>query len=132
MITTQNISMLLGVIFLAMAAAGCQIVRVVDQNGDPVPWAKVQVASSPHDRSEGLSMPVYTDLLGNAMISQSMDDTVSEWIVVSKEGYVAKPVSRGVDDKIQIQVVEQKTIDQFRDRDTTVNENTNVQPQLSQ
>lgn len=119
MIKTQNIAMVLGVIFLALMAAGCQIVHVMDESGDPVPWAKVQVSQNPSTRGEDLSMPVYTDMLGNAMISQSMDASASEWIIVSKEGYVTAPISRGVEDKIEIQLLKQRTIEDIRDKTNT-------------
>jgi hypothetical protein len=117
MIKAQNISMLLGAIFLVLVAAGCQIVHVVDDNGDPIPWAKVQVAPNPSASDEEISMPVYTDLLGNAMISASMDASQTEWIIVSKEGYVTNPVSRGVEDKIEVQLHSEPTLPGASKRD---------------
>lgn len=106
MITTKNITMLLGLLFMVLVASGCQMVHVMDPNGDPISWAKVQVAPSASERGEDLSMPFYTDLLGNAMLPKGMSET-SEYFIVSKEGFRTATLSRGVDSKVEIQLAKQ-------------------------
>jgi hypothetical protein len=108
MMNAKTITTMLGLLLVTLLASGCQMVHVMDQDGDPVFWAKVQVAPTASERGENLSMPYHTDFLGNVMLPKGMSET-TEYLIVSKEGYQTKTAARGVDNKIEIQLQKQPT-----------------------
>ena len=84
--------------FVMLLSAGCQIVHVEDKSGKPVFWAAV---STGVEGKKASTLPMMTDLLGNAPLAKSMTKD-PEFIQVSKDGYETKTVPRTTESKISV------------------------------
>lgn len=84
--------MLIAAVAALVAVAGCQKVSVVDQQGDPIAFAKIQITSH---GGEGTTMPAYTDMLGSALLPTNLaEPDARETLIVSKDGYGTRSVNR--------------------------------------
>ncbi len=85
--------------FTLLTVAGCQAVHVRDADGKAVSYAQV---SSGVQGSKFSSMPAMTDALGNALLPMGMTESKSQWVAVSKEGYLPRRIPRPANGKIVI------------------------------
>ena len=95
---TTKLSLIAVVGLMMLVATGCQMVRVQDQNGNPVNWAAVTTGPEGEKAS---SLPVMTNILGDAALPKSMSDK-REIIQVSKDGYETKTFPRPTEDQVTV------------------------------
>jgi len=93
---TTKLSLIAITGFAMLISAGCQMVHVEDQAGNPIFMAAVTTGP---EGKKASSLPTMTDLLGNAALAKSMTKE-REIIQVSKDGYETKTVHRSSEDKV--------------------------------
>ena len=95
---TMKLSLIAITGFVMLFSAGCQIVHVQDQTGNPINWAAV---STGPEGKKASSLPVMTNMLGDAALPKSMTKE-RESIQVSKDGYETLIVPRSTEPKISV------------------------------
>ncbi|MBN1553204.1 MAG: hypothetical protein JXA11_00545 [Phycisphaerae bacterium] len=86
-----------------LLAAGCQTVRVMDQNGKPVAWADVSATTQ---ESGTVGIPVKTDLMGYATLPMSQEAPgTREWLEIRKQGYLPVRIVRPENATVKVQIM---------------------------
>ncbi|MCK5114462.1 MAG: hypothetical protein KAR11_06840 [Phycisphaerae bacterium] len=97
---TTKLSLIAVVGLMMLVATGCQMVRVQDQHGNPVNWAAVTTGP---EGKKASSLPVMTNILGDAALPKSMSDK-REILQVSKDGYETKTLPRPTEDQVTVKL----------------------------